>query len=529
VASSPPTFASGQRRTPSWRHRRYIIELALFGVFVLALTAIAVMLTYWPFRYREVHPLLERTFRSQVLVKRYHRTYFPHPGYVAEGIIFYRHGVTQIPPLATLDRMTVVGTWTNLLFHPHELYEIRLGGLHVRIPPPGTKARALDFNEGVVAPSQQKIAIETIIADGTTLDFLATSSAPALRLQFPLLQVHNLHQGQPLSFSARVLIPRPQGTVFANGSVGPFRTNDYGATPLSGTYSLQNADLSQVPGISGHASASGRYNGTFSGIETFGQVAIPDFRAASAHMVHLDAAYRVLVNGTNGDVEIQDTEVRTGENLITVSGSVVGKPNKVNLTIATKDSRVQDLLKIVEHDDPSVVGKVSFHAAVNLNNGPGKFLQRLGLKGEVSLAQVSFAKPDTQHDMDAFAARVQKDPPGGSKSDPPQVTATASSSTAFHEGLAYFPDIHVTLPGADAHLHGTFSLLDTRIHFTGKVDLERDISRAATGWKSVLLKPLIPFFRHNDAGAIVSIAVVGNATHPKITQDIMARYSRQAH
>ena len=56
------------------------------------------------------------------------------------------------------------------------------------------------------------------------------------------------------------------------------------------------------------------------------------------------------------------------------------------------------------------VGKVSFHAAVNLNNGPGKFLQRLGLKGEVSLAQVSFAKPGTQHDMDAFAARVQKDP-----------------------------------------------------------------------------------------------------------------------
>jgi hypothetical protein len=342
-----------------------------------------------------------------------------------------------------------------------------------------------------------------------------------LRLQFPELQIHNVNQGQPLSFSARVLIPKPLGTVLASGSVGPFRTSNYGATPLSGTYSLQAADLSQVHGIAGHASASGRYNGTFSGIETFGKVVIPDFRAASAHTVQLNAAYRVVVNGINGDVKIQDTEVRTGENLISVSGSVVGKPNKVNLTIATKDSRVQDLLKIVEHDDRSVVGKVSFHAAVNLNNGPGKFLQRLGLKGEVSLAQVSFAKPGTQHDMDAFAARVQKDPPGGSKTDPLQVTATASSSTAFHEGLAYFPDIHVTLPGADAHLHGTFSLLDTRIHFTGKVDLQRDISRATTGWKSALLKPLNPFFRHNDAGAIVSIAVTGTARDPKITQDVL--------
>jgi hypothetical protein len=330
-----------------------------------------------------------------------------------------------------------------------------------------------------------------------------------------------VHQGQPLRFFARVLIPKPQGTVLANGSVGPFRTNDYGATPVSGTYSLQNADLSRIDGISGHASASGRYSGTFSGIQISGQVAIPDFRAASAHTVRLDAAYRVLVNGVNGDVEIQDTQVRTGQNLITASGSVVGKPNKVNFTIATKDSRIQDLLKIVEQDEPSVLGRVSFHAAVNMNNSPGAFLQRLGLKGEISLAQVSFAKPDTQHDMNAFAARVEKEPPHDSKTDPPPVTAAASSSTTFHEGTAYFPDVHVTLPGADAHLNGTFNLMNTRIHFTGKADLERDISRAATGWKSALLKPLSPFFRHNDAGTILSIAVTGTAKDPKLAQNVL--------
>jgi hypothetical protein len=276
-----------------------------------------------------------------------------------------------------------------------------------------------------------------------------------------------------------------------------------------------------VGGIAGHASASGRYRGSFSAIETFGTVVMPDFRAASAHTVQLNAAYRVVVNGINGDVNIQDTEVRIGENLIRASGSVVGKPNRVNLTIATKDGRLQDLLKIVEHDDPSVVGKVSFHALVNLRSGPGRFLQRLGLKGELSLAEVSFVKPDTQHDMNAFAARVQKDPPGGSNNDPPPVTATASSPTTFNQGVAYFRDIHVALPGADAHLHGTFNLLDARIHFTGKVDLERDISRATTGWKSVLLKPLSPFFRHKDAGAIVSLAVTGTAKKPKITQDML--------
>ena len=223
MASSPPSVATEQRRTTSGKHKRQIIELVLFAALVLALAGVAVMLHYWPFRYREVHPLLEHTFRSKVVVKRYHRTYFPHPGYVAEGITFYRLGDMQIPPLATLDRMTVVGTWTNLIFHPHELYEIRLGGLHVQIPPPGTQAREKDFDGGMVASSSQQIQIETIVADGTTLDFLAGDAKAPLRLSFPTLQIHNVHQGQPLTFSARVLMPKPQGTVVANGSIGPFR------------------------------------------------------------------------------------------------------------------------------------------------------------------------------------------------------------------------------------------------------------------------------------------------------------------
>ena len=55
--------------------------------------------------------------------------------------------------------MTVVGTWTNLIFHPHELCEIRLSGLHVRIPPPGTKARGLIFNGGVIGPLNRQLQL----------------------------------------------------------------------------------------------------------------------------------------------------------------------------------------------------------------------------------------------------------------------------------------------------------------------------------------------------------------------------------
>src|ERR1700722_811248 len=166
------------------RLRGYVIELIVVGFLTLALVGIALMFKFWPFRYREVHPLLQQTFRSRVDVKRYHRTYFPHPGYVAEGLVFYRPGDTHIPPLATIDRMTVIGTWTALFFHPHKLYEVRLSGLHVQIPPPGTEARQMDFDQGLVSSSTQKIVIETIVADGTTLDFLRKDDNVPVRFRF---------------------------------------------------------------------------------------------------------------------------------------------------------------------------------------------------------------------------------------------------------------------------------------------------------------------------------------------------------
>ena len=241
MASSLPSIAAKHGRATSWKHKRKVVERALFAVLVLALAGVAMMLSYWPFRYREVHPLLEHTFRSKVTVKRYHRTYSLTQVTWPKALP-HRHGDMQIPSLATLDRMTVIGTWTNLIFHPHELYEIQLGGLHVLIPPSGSKARELNSTRVWSLLLNRPFRSIPSWRTGPRLDFLGHNGTPPLRLQFPLLQVRNVHQGQALSFFARVLIPEPQVTVLTSGSAGPFRANDYGATPLSGTYSLQNAD-----------------------------------------------------------------------------------------------------------------------------------------------------------------------------------------------------------------------------------------------------------------------------------------------
>ncbi len=489
-----------------------------FAVLALALTGVDLMFYFWPFRYREVHPLLEKTFQSRVDVTRYHRTYFPHPGFVADGVTLYRHGDTRIPPLATMERMEVVGTWTNLLFHPHELYEIRLQGLHVRIPPKGTAARGMDFNGGMNPKSQQKMVIETIVANCSTVDLLRPGRPP-LRFGIETLQIHNVRKNEPFQFFAKVAIPGPQGIVEANGSIGPLKSGDYGATPLNGTYSLANANLSLVDGVAGHAAASGHYNGTLAALNVAGRVSIPDFRAGQAHTVRIDGVYQVTVNGKTRDVQIHQAMVKTAGNTITASGSVAGSPKTVDVTFSGQNCRVAPLLDMVEESTPAVDGLVSFAARAQFRQGKARFLQRLRLEGDASVEELRFAQGGTQGKVDAFSARVRKsgedDPPGDA------VTVSAQSDTRFADGVAYFPDIAVALPGARVQLHGTFNLLNTRIDLTGKAELDKTVSHAVTGWKSVLLMPLDPFFKHGKAGAVVSVAVTGTAAHPKVGQDVM--------
>jgi hypothetical protein len=508
---------------PSTKNKRRIrmTEWITFGVIVAAMVVVHLMFFFWPFRYRQVHPLLEEVFQSKVTVVYYHRTYFPHPGFVAEQVTFYRHGDTHIPPLATVKRMTMEGQWAMLLFHPHLLYQIRLEGLHVQIPPAGTRARGTDFDNGVVDTSQSRLHIETICADGAMVDFLRHGDRP-IRFEFPELQIHDLQAGRPMRFNVRVEVPEPQGILAASGQMGPFRSNSYGTTPMSGNYTIVSADLSRLQGLAGHVTGGGRFAGNFTTVGVTGTAAIPDFRADTKHTVALDASYKVTVNGTNADVRIDEVQVRTGSSTVTASGSVAGSPRTVALTIATKDAEVQDLLKIVENATPEVVGKVSFNAAVQFRPGPQPFLERLQLKGNASLDGMRFVKAKTQEPVDAFSARVRKDAPQRTgPGDPPEVTLAARSETRFEHGMAYFPDIHATLPGADAHLHGTFNLLNMKIHLTGTVALQKGISHATTGWKAMLLKPLTPFFKKKDAGAVVPIAVTGTAKNPKVGSDML--------
>ena len=500
------------------RTRRIVITVLL----CLLLVGVHLMFYFWPFRYRQVHPLLESTFRSKVTVSGYHRTYFPHPGFVADNVTFYRHGDTSIPPLATIRRMTVSGNWFTLFFHPHLLRSIQLEDMHIQIPPAGTSAHQKDFEE-TGPKSESKMTIETIAVDHATLDFMSKGHSP-LRFVFAPAEVHNVKAGQPFTYSASIAIPKPNGLVKTQGELGPFNASHYQGTHISGTFDLVHADLRNIDDFSGMAKAKGGYEGTLDRLEVTGQAASPDFRVSDAHAVPVDVQYQILVNGPAGDVQIQRSLWRSGDCTITATATIAGKPKKTHVDFESKEGNLERFLDVIEHGEPETRGFASFHASADFTTGPEPFLKRLNLDGQISLDHVSFVSKQ-QQTMDAFSARVRKNPPddpqASSQSNPPVIYAEASSHTRFENGIATLPDVVVTIPGADGKLHGTFNLLNYKVHLTGTAKLQKGLSHTSTGWKSVLLKPLAPFFRHKNAGTVISIAVTGTSQKPNLTQDIL--------
>jgi hypothetical protein len=77
------------------------------------------------------------------------------------------------------------------------------------------------------------------------------------------------------------------------------------------------------------------------------------------------------------------------------------------------------------------------------------------------------------------------------------------------------------MPGAGVDLNGTFNLHDETVHLLGNLRMDADISHAATGFKSLLLKPLIPFFKKDNAGAVIPMAVTGAPGQYKVSQNML--------
>ncbi len=132
-AHEPPVEHNS--RVQAWSIRILVLVAVLIGAAMLTLSL------KWPFTKQAlVDVLQERSVRS-VEIGKFRVTFFP-PGCVAEQISFLHRKHKNKPPLITIQKLIVRGSYWGLI-EPHKhLATVRIFGLHVTVPPQEPKWRS---------------------------------------------------------------------------------------------------------------------------------------------------------------------------------------------------------------------------------------------------------------------------------------------------------------------------------------------------------------------------------------------------
>jgi hypothetical protein len=194
-----------------------------------------------------------------------------------------------------------------------------------------------------------------------------------------------------------------------------------------------------------------------------------------------------------------------------IEGSVAGKPGQpgktTSLNANVQNGRIEDVLWLFVHEPkPPMEGGTNFHAHIVWPSGHQPFLKRVALQGDFEIEHAQWTNPERQMSVNMLSKKAS-----GKKKDPetPKVTADIKGSVLLSNEIAKFPDTSFTVPGAEAILHGTYNLEDTKIDVHGDLKTEASLSEDSSGVKAVLLKPLDPLFKKKHAGAEVPVEMTG--------------------
>jgi hypothetical protein len=524
VADTSPTRARMKR---PHRLLRWLLGIAL--VFVVAVAAaIPYIDEHWPYRYRNVEPLLESVLASKLKIDHYHRTYFPSPGFVATGLTLRRNSATDLPPVGSAHDLVVQGRWIDLLLLRQRVRLVDVNGLHIVIPPVGSRANHEDFPAGSTADfAGPTTAVEEFHIHDGILDIMRTNGE---RYRFPVreLIIRNLQKGQAISYTVDMQNAKPTGRIQAVGSFGPLRPDNLGATPASGKFTFSPVNLADIHGIRGSLSSTGSFHGALTAIEAEATSDIPDFAVGSGKPTKVSASSQGTVNGLNGNVVLHSVDVHTGATTIHVQGDIAGAPKATNLDLSVTNGRAQDILRPFLKKEPPIVGALSLrgHAYLAPSKKGLKFLQRLQVDGSFDIPAERLTSKATEKTLSAFSERAQ-----GHKAAAPETAAGESASAdvvsslagrmKIRNGVASTDRLSFEMPGAGVDLNGTYNLRDSTVHMLGDLRMDADISHVTTGFKSLLLKPLIPFFKKDNAGAVIPIAITGGPGQYKVGQNLL--------
>jgi hypothetical protein len=433
-----------------------------------------------------------------------------------DHIVLRRRGQPELPPIFVLRHFTASVDPGRLFAGTRAVRQVTLDGMEINIPPKGARP-SLGGRK-----AKRKVVIGQVIIHDAVLSILPKQSGKAA-LRFQLHDIHLQSAGNAVAmkYAATLANAKPPGEIRSSGSFGPWATAEPGSTPLAGSYVFENADLGVFHGIAGTLRSTGSFQGTLSAITAHGEASVPDFRlTASGNPVPLKTRFEVLVDGTNGNVDLKPVDAVLGSTHFATTGAIIRKEGEshrtISLTAFMPAGNLRDVLSLAMKGPPIMEGALRLNTKIVIPPLGGKVEEKLVLDGSFHVTHGRFLRMRIQDKIDALSRRGHGDP---GNEDIADVVDQMSGKYHLSGGDLRFQNLEFTVPGAAVQVGGTFDLDTRRLDFHGALKLETKVSHTVKGWKHWLLKPLDPFLANHGVGTYLHIKVEGTAEDPQFGLD----------
>ena len=432
----------------------------------------------------------------------------------------YQPGVQPLLEVGEFKFQTLLGGLFRTPMHVDTIY---VSGMTMNIPPKNDRAQIEDISG---KKPKISIAVDDLVCADTKL-VINTDKPGKAPLEFDIgdLKMKDIGPEQPMRFDARLVNPKPVGDIHSIGQFGPLNEMSPRDSKVSGDYSFTNADLSTIKGIGGILSSTGKYEGTLGRIVADGTTETPDFRLAiSGHAVPLHTEFHAIVDGTDGDTYLEPVNARVLNSSFTAKGKVVRVANPrghdIELDVELQKARIEDLLQLgVKTDPPIMSGPVKMKTSLSLPPGDPDVSDRIKLKGRFAIPAAQFSSDKIQTKINGLSLRSRGEPQLVKEAAERDVTSDLEGVFDLRQGLLSFSLLHFKIPGTHADMTGQYSLDGKTFDFHGTLRMDAKLSQMTTGWKSILLKPVDPFFHKNGAGTQIPFKITGTKDEPHFGLD----------
>jgi hypothetical protein len=412
---------------------------------------------------------------------------------------------------------------SNLFREPMRVETVYVRGLVLNIPPRENRQemRAMRSRTG-----KMSIVVDQFVCrEAKLLINTLKPGRPPLEFDISALTLKDIGPQQPFHFDATLVNPKPVGNIQSTGLFGPLREDSPRNTAVQGQYSFSEADLGTLKGIKGILSSTGAYSGTLGRIVVEGKTDTPDFRVAvSGHRVPLHTDFHAIVDGTSGDTYLEPVKAAFLHSSFTARGKVVrligNVGHDIELNVVLTGARIEDLLQLGIRTDPPVMnGAVEMQTKMSLLPGPNDIANRLQLRGNFHVPDAIFTNEKLQTRIDDLSLLSRGKPKLAREHLQQNVSSDLRGVFGLRDGVLDFSFLHFQIPGTHADMTGRYTLDGSVFDFHGTLRLDAKLSQMTTGWKSILLKPVDPFFRKNGAGTQLPFKVTGTRSEPHFGLD----------